>query len=112
MENMISSVSSFAHPTICRIYPSKLEAKMARVQNNYKGNAKVNVKEKEHDTTLGVCAVDCACNVQAYNHVIRSYQHCLVLFSLVTKKPLCVIGHQTSYWRCSHALTLLMEEKE
>ena len=59
----------------------------------------------------GKIAIDGAGNVRAYNHLIRGNQHCLVVFSLEINKPLLVIGHQTSCYKCSRTLTKMMSEQ-
>ena len=78
----------------------------------YPGDKKVTIGGKEYSVAQGPIAIDGAGNIRANNHLIRGCQHCLVVISLVTSKPLLVIGHQTSCWRCSHALTEMMDNQQ
>ena len=80
-----------------------------RMSSLYPGDKKVKIDGKEYSVAQGPVAIDGAGNVRAYNHLIRGCQHCLIVISLVTGKPLLVIGHQTS---CKDATRLLLFDNE
>ena len=82
-----------------------------RASNSYKGDVKVIIDRKEYSVARGAAATDGAGNTRAYNHLIYGSQDCLIVYSLVTEKPLVVIGHQISCWKCSHAMTELIQKK-
>ena len=63
---------------------------------------------KQYNVARGAAATDGTGATRAYNHLIRGSQHCLKVYSLVIEKPLVVLGHQISCWKCSHALTELI----
>ena len=47
---------------------------------------------------------------RAYNHLITGTQHCLNIYSLVTKKILTVVNHQISCKSCALKLTAYLKE--
>ena len=83
----------------------------ARSSDNYPGDVTATIQGKKVKVARGAAATDGAGNTRAYNHLIRGSQHSLVVISLITQKPLVVISHQISCWRCSNAMTKLMKEK-
>ncbi|KAL7531549.1 hypothetical protein ACHAWF_003816 [Thalassiosira exigua] len=60
---------------------------------------------KEHILCSGPVAADGAGEVRAYNHRITGSQHCTVLYSVETGKPLLVWRDQVSCVNCQRTLT-------
>ena len=84
----------------------------SRKVTNYSGDI-IFIKNRDtHKVACGKIVIDGASNVRAYDHLIRGNQHCLVLYSLEINKPLLVIGHQTSCYKCSRALTNMMSAQD
>ena len=83
----------------------------ARSSDNYPGDVTATIQGEKIKIARGPAATDGAGNTRAYNHLIRGSQHSLVVISLITQKPLVVISHQISCWRCSNAMTKLVKEK-
>ena len=83
-----------------------------RASKDYLGDVVATVGGKKYNVARGAAATDGAGATRAYNHLIRGSQHCLVVYSLVIKKPLVVLGHQISCWKCSHALTELITTEQ
>ena len=83
----------------------------ARSSDNYPGDVTATIQGGKVKVARGAAATDGAGNTCAYNHLIRGSQHSLVVISLITQKPLVVISHQISCWRCSNAMTKLMKAK-
>ena len=86
--------------------------KLVREDPNYTGDIKFLRNGKQHSFCRATIALDGAGNIRAYNHRIRGSQHCLIIYSLLIMKPIMVIQHQTSCYRCSRALTKMMEEQK
>ena len=51
-------------------------------------------------------------STRAYGHLILGNQHCQIVFSLDTKKPIVVISDQISCVNCSRKLTALMNDQK
>jgi hypothetical protein len=78
---------------------------------NYVGDIKwTDGNGKEHSVARGAVTTDGAGEMRAYSHHITGSQHCLVIFSLVTNKPIYVHNDQISCKRCSLAFTRSMEK--
>ena len=83
-----------------------------REQTNYRGDVEITKNRKVHSISTGAIAIDGAGNTRAYNHLIGGNQHCTVVFSLETMKPLLVISDQISCIKCSRELTRMMLEQK
>ena len=70
-----------------------------RASKDYLGDVVATVGGKKYNVARGAAATDGAGATRAYNHLIHGSQHCLVVYSLVIKKPLIVLGHQVSCWK-------------
>jgi hypothetical protein len=78
----------------------------------YKGNIKwTNNISLKHSFALSASAADGGGEHCAYNHHILGTQHVLIVFSLVTGKPLYMKHDQISCKKCSLALTKRMGEE-
>jgi hypothetical protein len=72
----------------------------------YKGDIKwTDNNGLKHSVTRGASAMNGGGEQRAYNHHILGTQHVLIVFSLVTGKPLYVKHNQISCKKCSLALT-------
>ena len=92
-----------------------------RLVDKYPGDIVWTKDGKEYCVARGAIASDGAGETRAYNHHITGSQHCLVIFSLVTNKPIYLHNDQISCKRCSlalvrrnmgHMIKLLQMEKE
>lgn len=82
-----------------------------RRKTNYAGDIVFTDENgKEHHVARGAVAADGGGETRAYNHHITGSQHCLIVFSLVTNKPIFVKNHQISCKRCSLAFTKSVEK--
>ena len=78
--------------------------------SSYAGNLTIGLNGEDFNVTRSAAATEWAGSTRAYNHLICGSQHCLVVFSLITKQPLTVIGHQISCWKCANAMTKYIQE--
>ena len=81
----------------------------ARDMPGYEGDIIFTKDDKMHSICRATLAMDGAGNTRAYSHRIRGNQHSLIVYSLLTMKPMLVVSHQTSCHRCSMELTRLMK---
>ena len=61
--------------------------------NDYYGDIVFEKNQIKYSYSYGSIAIDGAGSTRAYNHHIRGNQHCLIVFSIITKKTLLVISH-------------------
>lgn len=68
---------------------------------------------KTHRYMSGPISADGAGETRAYNHRITGKQHCTVIMSGLTKKPLAIKHHQKSCCRCNRRISeLILEGKK
>ena len=67
-----------------------------RSMKDYRGDLVFEKNQIKYSYSCGGIAIDGAGATRVYNHRVRGNQHCLIVFSIVTKKPLLVISHQIS----------------
>ena len=82
----------------------KEHVKFVRSQPEYEGDIEVfenGVNGKKIKIARGTIAIDGAGGTRAYNHLIKGHQHCQIVYSLDTMKPLMVVSDQVSCYNCS-----------
>ena len=85
---------------------------LARKLPEYPGDLVINKECITHSICRGAVAIDGAGNTRAYNHLINGSQHSLIVFSLISAKPIMVRYHQTSSQKFSVTLTRMMNEQK
>ena len=89
----------------------KEHVKAAREMSDYEGDHKfTDSSGKEHSISVGPVAVNGNGEKRAYGHIITGEQHCTVIISLITGKPLHIWHDQISCVHCQHKLTELLNQ--
>ena len=107
-KNYKKAIQKISLDQLCQNRKNHVSA--CRASSGYAGDLTISLKGKDFNVARGAAVTDGAGNTRAYNHLICGSQHCLVVFSLITKQPLTVIGHQISCWKCANAMTKYIQE--